>query len=321
MNAAICHDPSMMTPQRNLVCPVNVMSQPESTLPDIQSMEETRRIIAATATTHGDRPFFIAVGLHKPHIPFRFPTKYLRYHKNLNKFDRIDFDSVPAELPTVAFNPFNDIRKRADAQRANITYPFGPINKPFGWRIRQAYYASVTYIDDLIGRILDAVDFTNTIVALTSDHGWSLGEHAEWAKYSNFEVAVRVPLIIYAPKFAQNHSKHIGNIGELLDLFPTLVDLASLPAIEHCHKSSAYRDVTCTEGESLFSYFTRTAIARRNRHAISQYPRPGTFPTNDPDSDQPRLRRIKIMGYSIRTGRCRYTAWIKFNRKTFKRCK
>lgn len=318
MNAAICYDASMM-PKRNLVCPVNVMTQPESTLPDIQSVHETKRILSAT--THGERPFFIAVGLHKPHIPFRFPAKYLRYHKNLNKFDRIDFDTVPSELPTVAFNPFNDIRERDDAQSANITYPFGPINKRFGWKIRQAYYASVTYIDDLIGHILSAVDFTNTIVVLTSDHGWALGEHAEWAKYSNYDVALRVPLIIYSPQFKQNHSKHISNIVELLDLFPTLADLASLPPIEHCHKLFSYRNVTCTEGMSLIDYFTHTADNRRSQIAISQYPRPGTFPTKSPDSDRPRLRHIKIMGYSIRTHHCRYTIWIKFNRKTFKRCK
>lgn len=319
MNAAICYG-SSMTPQRNLLCPVNVMTQPEHTLPDIQSARETQRIIFAAK--HSERPFFVAVGLHKPHIPFRFPVKYMRYHKNLDKFDRINFDTVPSELPTVAFNPFNDIRERDDAQHANITYPFGPINKPFGWRIRQAYYASVTYIDDLIGHILGAVDFTNTIVVLTSDHGWALGEHAEWAKYSNYEVALQVPLIIYSPQYKQNHSKRNSDIVELLDLFPTLVDLASLPPIEHCHdKASSHRHVTCTEGKTLINHFTGIANSRRNQYAISQYPRPGTFPTKTPDSDRPRLRHIKIMGYSIRTNKWRYTIWIKFNRKTFKRCK
>lgn len=318
MNAAICHVPSM-TPQRNLLCPVNVMTQPEHTLPDIQSMQETKRILALAR--HSKRPYFVAVGLHKPHIPFRFPAKYLRYHKDLNKFDGIDFDSVPPELPTVAFNPYNDIRDRDDAHRANISYPFGPVNRLFGWKIRQAYYASVTYIDDLIGQILDAVDSANTIIVLTSDHGWSLGEHAEWAKYSNYEVALRVPLIIYSPDFQRNHSKHIPQIVELLDLFPTLVDLAALPPIEHCHKSLSNRNLTCTEGTTLISHFTRMTDNRRKKHAISQYPRPGTFPTKFPDSDRPRLRHIKIMGYSIRTNNFRYTIWIKFNRKTFKRCK
>lgn len=318
MNAAICYD-SSMTPHRNLLCPVNVMTQPDSTLPDIQSLHETRRILSAAK--HSKRPFFVAVGLHKPHIPFRFPAKYLRFHSNLNKFDGVDFDNVPSELPNVAFNPYNDIRDRDDAKRANISYPFGPINRPFGWKIRQAYYASVTYIDDLIGHILAGVDFANTIIALTSDHGWSLGEHAEWAKYSNYEVAVRVPLIIYSPQFKQNHSKHIPNITELLDLFPTLVDLASLPSIKQCHKSSPYHDVTCTEGNTLINHFTRMSDIRRNEYAISQYPRPGTFPIKTPDSDRPRLRHIKIMGYSIRTKKCRYTIWIKFNRKTLKRCK
>lgn len=319
MNAAVCYDSKMM-PHRNLLCPVNVMTQPEHTLPDIQSIRETKRILSTTK--HNERPFFVAVGLHKPHIPFRFPAKYLRYHNNLNKFDHINFDTLPSELPTVAFNPYNDIRDRDDAKCANISYPFGPIHKRFGWKIRQAYYASVTYIDDLIGQILGAVNFTNTIVVMTSDHGWSLGEHAEWAKYSNYEVALRVPLIIYSPQFHQNHSKHISNIVELLDLFPTVVDLAALPAIKRCHKSLFYHNVTtCTEGKTLINHFTRIANNPRKEYAISQYPRPGTFPTKFPDSDRPKLRNIKIMGYTIRTNHCRYTIWIKFNRKTFKRCK
>lgn len=329
MNAAVCYDASM-TPHRNLNCPVDVMTQPEGTLPDIQSVRETKRILSLQT----QRPFFVAVGLHKPHIPFRFPSKYLAFHENLRKFDGVDFETLPSEMPTVAFNPYNDIRNRDDVRRTNISYPFGPIAKHFGWKIRQGYYASVTYIDDLIGQILDGINMTNTIVVLTGDHGWSLGEHGEWAKYSNYEVAVRVPLLIYSPLLnKQNRTRYVSTIVELLDLFPTLVDLASLPSIEKCRKSFTHHNLACTEGKSLFNHFVRTAADNGDDHrsenekqqnyeyAISQYPRPGTFPTKHPDSDRPRLQQIRIMGYSLRTNNYRYTIWIGFNRKTFKRCK
>lgn len=229
MNDAICFDKHTQMLQRNLICPVHVKSQPNHSLPDIQSIAEAKRLLR---TFHNHRqPFFIAIGLHKPHIPFRFPSKYLRYHR-IDKFQKNDFTHVPYNLPTVAFNPYNDIRWRDDVQKLNISFPFGPMEKTFAYRIRQAYYAAVTYVDDLIGDLLKNVDFSNTIIALTSDHGYSLGEHAEWAKYTNYEIGVRVPLIIYSPQHQFRNVRKINEFIELVDIFPTLVDLATLPKIK-----------------------------------------------------------------------------------------
>lgn len=307
MNDAICFDRKLNKLEKNVICPVTLESQPEKTLPDIQSVQEAKRILSVT-----DEPFFMAIGFHKPHIPFRFPSQYLKYH-NLNKFTNINFDFVPYNLPTIAFNPYNDIRERDDAQRANISFPFGPVPKQFGWLLRQSYYASVTYIDHLLGDLFDHINFSNTVIVLTSDHGWSLGEHAEWAKYSNYEVAVRVPFIIYSPEHKNAKAKRIFQIAELVDLFPTLVDLAQLPPIKECNNS---KYTTCTEGKSLYQHLTN--ITKTNSVAISQYPRPSKYPKMYPDSDRPHLKSIKFMGYSIRTNNFRYTNWIKFNRKTFK---
>lgn len=312
-NAAVCFDADRSpSPARNVVCPVDVALQPEKSLPDIQTVDEVRRFIAAAPA---DRPLFVAVGLHKPHIPFRVPAAHFRFH-DLNKFKRINFDFVPFALPAAAFNPYNDIRKRNDAQIANITFPFGPVPREFGWRLRQAYYAAVTYVDDLIGRLLGGVRLESTIVALTSDHGWSLGEHAEWAKYSNYDVAVRVPLIVHSPHERHTSRKSVSEVVELLDVFPTLVDLASLPPIGRC--ADAKKEVVCTEGKSLIRHFSgHHSDAKRS--AISQYPRPGIYPSRAPDSDQPKLKQIRVMGYSIRTEQFRYTNWIKFDPKSFER--
>lgn len=351
MNDAVCFDKITKQLQMNLVCPINVKNQPEQTLPDIQSITEAKRILNIINRNKSSSPYFIAVGLHKPHIPFRFPSKYLRYH-DIDKFQKNDFIHVPYNLPTVAFNPYNDIRHRDDVQKLNISFPFGPMETTFAWHIRQAYYASVTYVDDLIGDLLKSVDFSNTLIALTSDHGYSLGEHAEWAKYTNFEIGVRVPLIIYSPSHPLNKMLKVNEFAELVDIFPTLVDLVALPEIEVTYSSivsflrhrkkliipkkkmnkqtnkiqqscrkSHFKQLTCTEGKSLAPYFSAGMPLNTSwtQFAISQYPRPGVFPTQLPDSDKPRLKYIKIMGYSLRTNDFRYTIWLEFDSKHFKR--
>lgn len=145
INEAVCPDKRTHRMQQNLICPVNPSTQPERTLPDIQSVAEAKRLLCHHYRhQHKHQPFFLAIGFHKPHIPFRFPRRYLRYH-NIDKFRKNDFSHVPYNLPSVAFNPFNDIRLRDDVQKLNISFPFGPMHPPhFVWRIRQAYYAAVT---------------------------------------------------------------------------------------------------------------------------------------------------------------------------------
>jgi iduronate 2-sulfatase len=310
-NRPVCKGTSDSELKRNLLCPVNVDFQPEQTLPDIQSAEVARDFLSEPHS----QPFFLGVGFYKPHIPFKFPSEYLKFH-NIDDF-RKDF-LRPFDLPHVAWNPYNDLRDRDDVKALNVSYPFGPIPSEFSAKIRQHYYASVTYIDDLLGGILSRVDFTNTIVVLTSDHGWSLGEHAEWSKYSNYEVSLRVPLIVYDPKRPQLRTRRVESIGELIDVFPTLAEVAGLARVSKCN-NTLDDDLTCTEGKSLYRRMLNNEADNDDEVAFSQYPRPGSTPTRAPDSDQPKLREIKIMGYTMRTRRFRYTAWIKFNNKKFKR--
>jgi iduronate 2-sulfatase len=139
---------------------------------------------------------------------------------------------------------------------------------------------------------------------------------------SHSTVVLKVPLIIYNPKLPQISGKKVETFAELIDLFPTIVDIAELPEIPPCSDSVDYEDeiVTCTEGKSLRQKMLGLKLDDEE-FAFSQYPRPGPYPTKSPDSDQPKLREIKIMGYSIRSKRFRYTAWIKFNNKKFKRSK
>lgn len=313
MHKSVCMDDKLKVLRKNLICPVDVNLQPLATLPDIDSTKEAIRQLNFPR----EIPTFLAVGIRKPHIPFRFPAEYLAEHDDVEKFEKPAFNYVPYELPTVAFNPYLDVRSRDDTRMLNISFPFGPIPHEFGIGIRQAYYAAVTYVDNLIGQIMEHVNFTNTVVMLTSDHGWSLGEHAEWAKYSNYDVSLRVPLIIYSPEYKPiNDRNKISEIVELLDIFPTIVDLAHVPNIPVC-ESRLKNELTCAEGKSLVPLMANENVSNGNGIAFSQYPRPSQYPTMTPNSDKPKLKDIKIMGYSLRTKQYRYTIWVSFDNVKF----
>ncbi|XP_062250019.1 iduronate 2-sulfatase [Platichthys flesus] len=323
----------------NLLCAVNVTEQPGGTLPDLESTDEAVRLLKSWAK---DRvPFFLAVGFHKPHIPFRIPQEYLSLYP-LEEMTLAPDPNVPKLLPPVAYNPWTDVRKRDDVQKLNISFPYGPIPRDFQLRLRQHYFAAVSYMDAQVGRLLSTLDdlrlTDDTMVVFTSDHGWSLGEHGEWAKYSNFDVSTRVPLIFYVPgvttrpdlqgaspfpfidaltksEYSFKNDRVRRNVVELVDVFPTVSYMAGLRAPEPCADVS-FQEELCTEGDNL-AYTFRHRERGEDEEAVSfsQYPRPADTP--QVNSDLPDLKDIKVMGYSLRTWDYRYTLWLGFNPKTF----
>ncbi|XP_034094416.1 iduronate 2-sulfatase [Gymnodraco acuticeps] len=323
----------------NLLCAVNVTQQPGGTLPDMESTDEAVRLLKSRASD--DNPFFLAVGFHKPHIPFRIPQEYLSLYP-IEEITLAPDPDVPKLLPPVAYNPWTDVRRRDDVQKLNISFPYGPIPKDFQLRIRQHYYAAVSYMDAQVGRLLSALDelrlSNSTVVVFTSDHGWSLGEHGEWAKYSNFDVATQVPLMFYVPgvtshrnwrgestfpyidafnqsQHSFNNDKVIKNMVELVDVFPTVSYLAGLRAPKRCPDVS-FQEELCTEGANRAHIFRRPERGENGEAvSFSQYPRPANTPQEN--SDLPDLKDIKIMGYSLRTWDYRYTLWLGFNPNTF----
>ncbi|XP_072362016.1 iduronate 2-sulfatase isoform X3 [Scyliorhinus torazame] len=249
---------------------------------------------------------------------------------------------IPLKLPPVAYNPWTDLRIRDDVKALNLSFPYGPIPDDFQVLIRQSYFAAVSYMDTQVGRLLNALDeqglANNTVVVFTADHGWSLGEHGEWAKYSNFDVVTRVPLMIYAPgmteafpppgqrmfPFINPFTNKVGGLPagsmrdanvELVSLFPTLCQVLGLPRPPKCPASSFHVDL-CTEGQSMAHYLHPDAtIWNSELIAYSQYPRPADTPQMN--SDLPSLKDIRIMGYSIRSVGYRYTEWVAYNASTF----
>ncbi|KAM4664130.1 iduronate 2-sulfatase isoform 2-T2 [Discoglossus pictus] len=265
----------------NLVCPVDVSEVPEGTLPDIQSTEEAIRLLQSVKQ---NTSFFLAVGYHKPHIPFRFPKEFLKLYPIENIPLAPDPD-IPKRLPPVAYNPWTDIREREDVQALNISFPYGPVPKHFQLLIRQSYYASVSYLDTQVGQLLSTVEklgfSNNTIIVFAADHG---------------------------------QTRHIP--VELVSLFPTIAALASLPVPPACPQPSFHIEL-CAEGLSIASYIQASVedLDITETVAYSSYPRPADTPQWN--SDLPDLKDITIMGYSMRTLVFRYTMWVGYNPKTF----
>jgi len=202
-----------------------------------------------------DRPRFVAAGIYRPHLPWYLPQAY--------------FDAHPLPdivLPTVLENDLEDV---SEIGREFTQGTFMPALDIHEWVVEankwaegvQAYLASVTFADAMVGQIVDALDSSgragNTIIALWSDHGWHLGEKQRWRKHTLWEESTRVPLIFVAPGVTAPGSRS-ARIVSLLDLFPTLAELAGIEAPSHL------------EGTSLVPLL-RDPDAEWNRPAISTH--------------------------------------------------
>jgi uncharacterized sulfatase len=217
-----------------------------------------------------DRPFFIGAGFYRPHCPFIAPRKY---------FDLYPLDRIPAPK----WSP-GDVEK-VPAPAWFTTPPNWDVSEQGVRETIQAYYASISFLDANVGRLLDALDRLglsgNTVVIFISDHGYALGERGQWMKQMLFERAARAPLVIAGPGVAAK-GQSSRRIVEFVDLYPTLADLARLAPPEGLH------------GRSL-TPLLKNPRATWNHPAITQVQR-GAVGTG-------------FMGYTVRTEQWRYTEW------------
>ena len=167
-----------------------------------------------------DRQFFLAVGFYRPHVPYIAPKKY---------FDLYPLDSIA--MPRVTATDVEGVPKQA--LDATYPWPWFGMTEPQAREAKRAYYSAISFVDAMVGRVLDALErlklADNTIVVFLSDNGYHLGEHGLWAKQSLFEEAARVPLIFAGPGVSAKGQKS-SRIVEFVDIYPTLADLAGLPA-------------------------------------------------------------------------------------------
>jgi arylsulfatase A-like enzyme len=169
-----------------------------------------------------EKPFFLAVGFTRPHLPWYVPQKY---------FDQYPLADI--KLPKVTENDLADV----PAAGVKIAKPKGDhqfIVENKQWeKAVQGYLASITFADGQIGRLLDALESSayakNTIVVFFGDHGWHLGEKEHWRKFALWEEASRVPLIVYVPGLSQKNAISERTVN-LMDIYPTLTELCRLPA-------------------------------------------------------------------------------------------
>jgi len=186
-------------------------------------------------------------------------------------------------------------------------------------------------MDHQVGRLLQVVEAMEgqlqhqTVILFFGDHGWQLGEHGEWAKYSTCETATRTPLIIrYPGASTTSRPKQLptmsSDIVELVDVMPTLIDLAmagrQLPSCPRViSNSSVGAPLLCTEGRSLRADMMRaqqgTSGSSAGR-AFSQYARPGDKPVWPTSTDMADCNNITVMGYTLRTPAWRYTEWVSY---------
>lgn len=223
-----------------------------------------------------ETPFLLFIGYQKPHTPFNAPKRY---------WDLYD----PATLP-LAPNPFPP-QGAPDFALSDWRYVHsfggvpdaGPFPEPIARKTLHAYFACISYIDSLVGDLIAALEETgeadNTIIALWSDHGYQLGDHGMWCKHTNFETSTRIPFILVDPRGHRQGQRASARV-ELIDMYPTLTDLAGLKL------------PTDLEGKSLAPLLLNPKKwDQQDTVGFSQFNRAGN------------------QGYSVRTKDFRYTEW------------
>lgn len=175
-----------------------------------------------------DQPFFLAVGFVRPHLPFSAPKMYWDMYDR-DALPMPEYEEAPVGAPDFAVKRGGEI----NAFRPIPSGVRGKLDQDLTRQLIHGYYASVTYMDAQLGKVLDALDETglvdNTIVVLWGDHGYHLGDLGSWTKHSNYEQANHIPIIIRAPGQAEAGGS-ATQIAETVDIYPTLASLAGLPA-------------------------------------------------------------------------------------------
>jgi len=252
----------------------------------IYTIEAIKRI---KKLSKGTKPFFLAIGYQKPHLPFVAPKKYWDLYKR-EEIKLADFQELSEGTPKLSYHSFGELRSYTDIDKKLKIGDKLPENKQR--ELIHGYMACVSYIDAQIGKLLNALEelqlFDNTLIVLWGDHGYHLGDHTEWCKHSNFEQATRIPLLLSGPGIAINQK--VNNPVNLVDVFPTLFDLSGVPT------------PTKLDGKTLRPLLDNNDNTSIDiDYAISQYP-----------------RQKDKMGYSLRTERYRYTEWYSNGYKSYK---
>ena len=291
------------------------------------------RLRADRQSGNETRPFFFAVGFHKPHIPWTVPKEY---------YDRYPLAEIhlapnlnpPLGVPSVAMNnilagywgTFSDFGALLENGTISKENPHDNSTLVGYWaqRARQAYWAATSFTDDNVGTVLSAAKaeglYDSSVIVFWGDHGYALGDNDQWSKVTCFEHATRIPLIIKPA--AGSTAAHVGvgkralGFVETVDIMPSLVSLA-IPgrAVPRCPGTLLASRATalCTDGRANLVAALHDPNANLSSAAFSQVPRDrlvqGMSGAGPPPHEQ-------FMGYSIREDEFRYTEWHPFDPET-----
>ena len=231
--------------------------------PDGPAVDETLKQMKLLADEK--KPFFLATGILRPHLPFGAPKKYLDLYKS-TQIPAISHPHQPEGKTTW--------HKSGEFMNYNRWGKDPNTDAQFATEVLKLYAACVSYADAQVGRILAQLDLLglreNTIVVLWGDHGWHLGEHAIWGKHSLFEESLRSPLIITTPQ-VENPGSSTKSIVETVDLFPTLCDLAGLSKPNYLSGASLVpqlKDAAKPSDNKAISYHHKARTLRTETHRL-----------------------------------------------------
>ena len=243
-----------------------------------------------------NKPFFMAVGFSKPHLPFVAPKKYWDLYKR-EEMPIAPFQEHSKNGPLIAYHQSGELRNYLDIPEF-ATLPADSLR--IGLQLEKqrelihGYHAAISYMDAQVGILLNTLEdlgtLDNTIIVLWGDHGWHLGDHDLWHKHTNFEQATRAPLIIAGPEIKAGKT---SSLTEFVDVFPTICDLAGISIPKNL------------DGKSLKPLMLNNKT-KGKEYSISQYPRK----LKKLEMIKKGYTDAKMMGYSLRTDQYRYTIWM-----------
>ena len=274
-----------------------------------------------------DKPFFLGMGMKKPHLDWLAPKKYWDMY-DASKIKLATQTTAPENGATMGLHPSFELRARFGIPKK------GPIDDEMARVLKHAYLASVSYIDAQIGKMIKGLEEAgvrdNTIIIVWGDHGWHLGEMGIWGKATNYEIGTRVPLMIWTPDMpAGSRGKTTDALVELVDMYPTLDELAGLEQPAHLEGQSfvpLLSDPNKQWKEAAFSQFPNPALREWAANPLSQGMRETYFgplieeqeakiKKQQGDKWDRDLFENDLMGYAMRTDRYRFIVWKDYKNK------
>ncbi|MDF7826710.1 sulfatase [Pontiellaceae bacterium B12227] len=270
----------------------------------------------------GDKPFFMALGFNKPHLNWVAPKKYWDLYDRAS-IPLAEHQAAPVDGAAMGLHPSFELRVRH-----GIPTDGKPFSDDLSRTLKHAYLACASYVDSQIGKMIQALEDAgvrdNTIIIVWTDHGWHLGDMGIWGKATTYEIATRVPLILWTPDMPEgSRGQKTDALVELIDMYPSLADLAGLPIPQHVEGTS-FKPLLAAPSrnwkKAAFSQFPTPALREWGSIALRPGMRETYFgPLADemekriqdqlPGHWNRKLFEEDLTGYGMRTDRYRFTVW------------